>query len=116
MDKIAVIIYESVEKDVSRVYRALKVASEFNQAGDDVVLLFDGSGVKSLAEMANVQSSMHTLLESLRSNIRGACAYCARAHEVEKILIGQGYAMISEAFGEISLRGLIQERRTILNF
>ena len=59
--KIAVVIYEPLDSDTSRVYRGLKTALEFKDAGDDIVVVFDGSGVKSLAAISDPKHKMNPL-------------------------------------------------------
>jgi len=48
-NKVAIFIYESLDGDKARAYRGLKTAAEFVQAGDDVAIVFDGSGVEPWA-------------------------------------------------------------------
>lgn len=115
-NKIAVVIYEPASGDLSRVFRGLRVASEFKNAGDDVAIVFDGSGVESLAELSSTDHKLNALLESLRDNVRGACAYCAGAHGAKRTIEEAGYALKGDADGEVSIRELALEGRQILNF
>jgi intracellular sulfur oxidation DsrE/DsrF family protein len=80
--KIAVVIYEPIGSDTSRVYRGLKTALEFKDAGDDIVVVFDGSGVESLAAISDPKHKMNPLAVALHDNIRGACAFCVASHGV----------------------------------
>lgn len=115
-NKIAVVIYEPISGDMSRVYRGLKSAAEFKAAGDDVAVVFDGSGVESLAAVSDASHPMHPLIESLRDNVRGACAYCAGGHNVKDEIANAGWSLRSEANGEVSIRDLVGEGRQILNY
>ncbi|GAA1860012.1 DsrE family protein [Microbacterium koreense] len=115
-NKIAVVIYEPISGDMSRVYRGLKIAAEFATSGDDVAVVFDGSGVESLAALSDSTHPLHPLLESLRDNVRGACSYCAGSHKVAHVITGSGWSLRDEAGGEVSIRELALEGRQILNF
>lgn len=56
-NKVAIFVYESLAGDMSRAYRGLKTALEFVQAGDEVAVVFDGSGVETLAAIAILAAS-----------------------------------------------------------
>ncbi|GAA1945586.1 DsrE family protein [Microbacterium aquimaris] len=115
-NKIAVVIYEPISGDTARVYRGLKTAAEFKAAGDDVTVAFDGSGVETLAAISDANHPMNPLIESLRENVRGACAFCAGSHKVKDEIADSGWGLRDEAGGELSIRALAGEGRQILNF
>lgn len=115
-NKIAVVIYEPISGDMARVYRGLKTAAEFKAAGDDVTVVFDGSGVESLAAISEEGHPMNALIESLRDDVRGACSYCAGAHKVKDDISAAGWGLRDEAGGELSIRALAAEGRQILNY
>ena len=114
--KIAVVIYEAIDSDSSRVYRGLRTALEFKDAGDDVVVVFDGSGVKSLAAISDPKHKMNPLAVALRDNIRGACAFCVASHGVTDAIEAGGWPLLTEYKGEASIRSLVVEGYQILNF
>ncbi len=47
MSKVAIIIFADSEShaDLGRMSNAISIANEFNEAGDQAILLFDGAGV-----------------------------------------------------------------------
>ena len=53
-------------------------AVEFLDAGDDVSVLYDGSGVDTLAAASDPDHQLHGLVKKLRPVARGACS--ARRH------------------------------------
>jgi hypothetical protein len=114
--KIAVVIYEPIGSDTSRVYRALKTALEFKDAGDDVVVVFDGSGVESLAAITDPTHKMNPLAVALHDNIRGACAFCVASHGVTDAVKAGGWPLLAQYKGEASIRSLVVEGYQILNF
>ncbi|MGZ0712502.1 DsrE family protein (plasmid) [Coraliomargarita sp. W4R53] len=115
-NKIAVVIYEPVSGDMSRVYRGLKTAVEFKKAGDDVVVVFDGSGVESLAALSDASHPLNPILVALKDNVRGACAHCSKSHNVKDVLDGAGWTLLDQAAGEASIRDLVNEGRQVLNY
>ena len=114
--KIAVIIYEPIDSDASRVYRGLKTALEFKQAGDDVVVVFDGSGVESLAAITAANHKMNPLVVALKDNIRGACGFCVTSHGVSDAVALGGWDLLTDYKGEASVRNLVVEGYQILTF
>lgn len=115
-NKIAVVIYEPLPGDTSRVYRGLKTAAEFADAGDDVVVLFDGAGVEALAAVSDSSNPMNPLLEGLRASVIGGCKFCAISHKVRDQIEAAGWALLADNAGEASIRSLANEGRQILNF
>ena len=114
--KIAVVIYEPIDSDTARVYRGLKTALEFQEAGDDVVVVFDGSGVMSLAAISDPKHKMNPLLVALRDNVRGACSFCVTSHGVTDAVEAGGWPLLTGYKGEASIRSLVVEGYQILNF
>ena len=105
-NKIAVVIYEPVPGDTSRVYRGLKTAAEFAAAGDDVVVLFDGAGVEALAAVSDPSSPMHALIGGIRPT----------SHKVRDRIEDAGWTLIDDNAGEASIRDLVNQGRQVLNF
>jgi hypothetical protein len=114
--KVAVVIYESIKTGDARAYRGLKTALELKEAGDDVTVLFDGSGVETLAAVSDPTNPMHALVEALRENTIGACSYCANAHKSTDAIAGAGWTLLTDNAGEASIRDLLVQGRTVLNF
>ncbi len=114
--KIAVVIYEPIGSDSARVYRGLKTALEFKQAGDDVVVVFDGSGVESLAAISDPKHKMNPLAFALQDNILGACGFCVASHGVTDPIETGGWPLLTDNKGEASIRKLVVEGYQILNF
>jgi hypothetical protein len=111
-----VFIYEPLTGDGARVYRGLRVALEFKKAGDDVRVVFDGSGVEALAGIAHPEDKRHSLLMELGNSVDGACGYCAVAHKVKDQIVGAGFALLNDDDGEVSVRNYVTEGYTVLNF
>ncbi len=85
-------------------------------AGDDVVVVYDGSGVDTLAAASAPEHPLHRLVEQLRPHTRGAWGYCARAHGVESDLVEHHWPLLSDYKGHASVRQLILDGYQILTF
>lgn len=114
--KVAIVIYESVSGDLSRAFRGLKTALEFVRAGDDVTVLFDGSGVETLAAISDPANSLHGFTKTLKANIQGACAFCATSHKVQDAIKAAGWPLLTDNNGEASYRKLLVDGYQVFNF
>lgn len=117
MHKIAIVIYSAIEgSGNSAVYRALMFAQELQRAGDDAVIVFDGSGSATAAALADPQHRMHKLFDSVRTQVRGVCRYCASSYGVLDGVQASGLELLGEDRGHASLRALLNEGRQIVTF
>jgi hypothetical protein len=114
--KIAIVVLEPVGGDLSRAYRGLKTALELVEAGDDVTVLFDGSGVETLAAVSAPDSPLNPVIRAIASSVRGACGFCARSHKVETAIRDAGWPLLEEYGEEASTRALLVEGYQVLTF
>lgn len=114
--KVAVVIYEPITSDMSKAYRGLKTALELVRAGDDVVVLFDGSGVETLAAISAADSPLQPVIRALSENVIGSCAFCAASHGVDVAIKEAGWPLLGDDNGEASVRSLLVQGYQILNF
>jgi hypothetical protein len=114
--KVAIVILEPVAGDLSRAYRGLKTALELVQAGDDVTVLFDGSGVETLAAVSASDSPLNPVLTAISASVRGACKFCAKSHKVEAAIRDAGWPLLDDYDGEASTRALLVEGYQVLTF
>ncbi len=84
MDKTLLIIYAGTEShaDMARVTNALTMAKEFDQAGIEVELAFDGAGVQWLEEFERGHD-LASLYEEVEHLVASACDFCADAFETD---------------------------------
>jgi len=115
-NKVAIFVYESLAGDMSRAYRGLKTALEFVQAGDEVAVVFDGSGVETLAAITDSGSKLNGVLQEIKSNVDGACSFCAGSHKVTEAIAAAGYNLLTDFQGEASVRKYVNDGYTILSF
>lgn len=114
--RVAVVIYEDSTKDLARAYRGLLTAQEFVEAGDDVTVVYDGSGVDTLAAAASPDHQLHRLVEKLRPVTLGACGFCSKAHGVVEKIEAGGWTLLGDYKGHASIRQLVGEGYQILTF
>ncbi len=114
--KVALFIYEPISGDASRVYRALRTAYEFISAGDEVAIVFDGSGTEALAEILRPGGSFHSQFLLVKNNIVGACKVCSKSHKVADPIAEAGIVLLDEFEGEASVRKYVASGYTILNY
>ena len=109
MGKVAVLIFADSEThaDMGRMSNALEIVKEFQDAGDETKLIFDGAGTTWVGKLANKDHSLHRLYESVRGNISGACSYCAKAFGVKEEVQKAGIPLLSDFEGHPSARKLI---------
>ena len=117
MNKIGVVIYSSLEgAGHSAVYRAMMFVDELLRAGDDVTLIFDGAGSKTLAAIMRPENDVHRAWKKAERALRGVCSYCAKSYGVRDELETVGIPMLADDKGHASLRALLQEGRQIVTF
>lgn len=113
--KTAIFIY-ATPADMARGYRALGTAQEFVEAGDEVAIVYDGTGVETLAAYTDDEHQLHKMYEGLKSHIDGACGFCAKSHGVKDTLEAAGIAMLSDHKGHASVRKYVADGYQLLIF
>jgi hypothetical protein len=78
--KAAILIHsdpKAGEEALGRVFNALAVAHDFKQKGDEVRILFLGTGTRWIAELANPGNPVHGLFELVEDKVEGVSCGCA---------------------------------------
>lgn len=114
--KVAIFVYEPIDGDSSRVYRALRTAHEFVSSGDEVAIVFDGSGTEALAEILRPGGKFHSQYQLIKDRVAGACKVCSKSHQVAQQIADAGIELLDEFDGEASVRKYVASGYTILNF
>lgn len=118
MEKIAVLVFADTQthESLGRVVNALETVKEFKMAGDDVKLYFDGTGTKWPTVLEQNDHIANSLYESVKDKISGACKFCAQAFEAENSLKKCKVDLIDEFEKHISVKKLVTDGYTIMNF
>lgn len=118
MPKAAAIVFADTgsPEGLGRVMNALTTAQEFKEAGDDVLVVFDGAGTKWIAELSRETHKYHQLFEDVRDVVAGACSYCAKAFGVNEAVEGAGVELLEDYKGHPSLRTLVSDGYAVVTF
>jgi len=109
------------EEALGRVFNGLAAAYDFKQAGDEVSVVFQGTGTRWIGELSKKDHAAHDLFEAVKDQVAGVSCGCAdvfgAAEEAEK----SGVDLIKEnpvpgTRGMASLRKFSAEGSTILTF
>ena len=109
------------EESLGRVFNALATTYDFKQRGDDVTLLFQGTGTRWIGELNKSDHPAHGLFEEVKDKVAGVSCGCADvfggSEEAEK----SGFELIKDnpvpgTSGLPSLRQLSSEGYSVLTF
>jgi hypothetical protein len=113
--KVALVFTDTLTgSGTSAIYRGLMAADELQRHGDDVVLVFDGAGAKTAAELADPAHRFHALFAAVRPSLRGVCEFCANSYGVLDAVKAYGLPLLDDDQGHASLRTLLNEGRQII--
>ncbi|MEM7728218.1 MAG: hypothetical protein AAF311_02975 [Pseudomonadota bacterium] len=117
MHKIAIVIYSDLDgAGLSANFRALSFAEELLAAGDEVKLIYDGGGAKSLSKILDPGHRLHRAWTKSRSALHGACRECAKAYKVADTLQGEGIPLLAGFKGHLAFRPLLDKGYQIVTF
>jgi hypothetical protein len=117
MNKVLVLVLADTETkgDLGRVVNAMQTVKEFQDAGDEVRLVFDGAATRWIGELGDPAHKYHAAFESVK-NRAGACSYCAAAFGVKTAVEKQAVALLDEFDGHPSLRQAVSDGYQVISF
>ncbi|MFC4541831.1 DsrE family protein [Halosolutus amylolyticus] len=117
MPDAAIVVLAGTEapSDLGRVVNALQVVKEFDEAGDDVQLIFDGAGTQWVGELEDEDHDYHALYATVADHAQ-VCDYCAGAYGVEDEVEASEAAPIDQFEGHPSVRSLVGDGYEIITF
>src|SRR5829696_334830 len=118
MTKAAIVVLADTEsmEGLGRVANALTAAKDFQEEGHEVTFIFDGAGTKWIGELSDPDHKYNGHFESVKDEIEGACAYCARAFGVKEEVQKSGVDLMGEFEGHPSLAKLVSEGYEVITF
>lgn len=118
MTKAAIVILADTEskEGLGRVANALTAAKEFKEEGHEATLVFDGAGTKWIGELSDQNHKYNRHFESVKDEIQGACAYCARAFGVKDEVQESGVELLGEFEGHPSLANFVTQGYQVITF
>ena len=118
MSKAAIVLLADTEtkEGLGRMSNALTSVREFKEEGQEVTLIFDGAGTKWIGELSNPDHKYNGHFESVKGDIQGACAYCARAFGVKDEVQQSGVELLGDFEGHPSLAKLVAQGYQVITF
>jgi hypothetical protein len=118
MVKLVVVVLADTEthEAAGRLVNALETSKELKEAGDEVVLVFDGAGTRWILELDNPENRRHKLWLSVKDRVAGACAFCASAFGVKEGVEKAGIKLLKDYENHPSLRSFLVEGYQVVTF
>ncbi len=125
MSKTAIVIYSDpkagTDEALGRLFNGLFLAYELKEKQQDVVLVFQGAGVRWASEVTKPSHPAHTLYNAVKDTVAGVCGGCADVFGATDDVKAAGAPLIHEkpipgASGIIDLSKYLDEGYRVLNF
>ncbi len=118
MAKAAIVVLADTEtkEGLGRVANALTSAKEFKEEDHEVTVVFDGAGTRWIGELSDPDHKYHGHFESVKGDVKGACAYCARAFGVKDEVQESGVELLGEFEGHPRLAKLVSQGYQVITF
>ena len=123
--KVSIVIFSDPkngsEEALGRVFNGLAAAYEFKQAGDDVTIIFQGTGIRWTGELMKKDHPAHELFEAVKDQVAGVSCGCADVFGSSEEATKSGFDLIKNnpvpgTTGMSSFRTLLTEGSTVLTF
>ena len=118
MTKIAIIILSDINttESLGKVSNAFMLASEAIENGDDLKIIFEGTGAKWIKVLEKKDHLLNPLYSEIKNNITGVCDYCSEVFGVKEEIEKAGLPLISEYKRHPSLRSLFVDGYNVITF
>jgi hypothetical protein len=118
MHKVTILILADSEShgDMGRITNALEIAKEFKEHDDEIKIVFDGAGTTWIGKLADPESKMNPLYESVKDKVMGACSFCAGAFGVKSKVEKAGVKLLDDYDGHPSVRALVEDGYQVMTF
>ncbi len=109
------------EEALGRVFNALAAAYDLKSKGDDVTVLFQGTGTRWIGKLNSREHPAHALFEEVKDKVAGVSCGCAEVFGATVEAERSGLELIKDnpvpgTAGLPSLQKLLAEGYTILTF
>jgi hypothetical protein len=117
-NKIAIIVLADTTTDegLGRVVNALAAAGEYSKAGDEVSIVFTGTGTKWPANLEKPDHPAHGLYEAAKLLVEGACGFCANAFGQTEAMKSYSIKLLADSGPFMSYRQYTEAGFQILIF
>jgi len=123
--KVSIVIFSDPktgsEEALGRVFNGLAAAYDFKHAGDDVSVVFQGTGARWISELNKKDHPAHALFESVKDRVAGVSCGCADVFGGSEDAQQSGFDLIKNnpipgTSGMSSFRKHVSEGSTVLTF
>lgn len=109
------------EESLGRLFNALAAAYDFKKAGNEVTIVFLGTGTRWPGVLQDPEHPAHKLFNELRDNVAGASCGCADVFGASEDVVASGFDLIKNSplpgtSGVASLSALSAEGYQLLTF
>ncbi len=109
------------EDALGRVFNGLAAAYDFKQNGDDVTVLFQGTGTRWVGELNKADHPAHSLFQEVKDRVAGVSCGCADVFGGTEDAQESGFDLLTEnavpgTTGLPSLARLTTEGYSVLTF
>lgn len=109
------------EEALGRVFNALAAAYDFKKNGDEVTILFQGTGTRWVAELTKAKHPANELFNAVKDHVAGVSCGCAAVFGATQDAQNAGFDLIKNnpvpgTPGLPSLRALARDGYTVLTF
>lgn len=123
--KTAIIIQSDpksgTDESLGRVFNALAAAYDFKQAGEDVIIQFQGAGTRWIADLSKKDHPAHELFQEVTDKVAGVSCGCADVFGGSDDAEQSGFDLIKDnpvpgTSGLASFVALQKEGRQVITF
>jgi len=109
------------EEALGRLFNGLATAYDFKHKGDEVSILFQGTGTRWAAEVIKEDHPAHQLYKAVEDKVAGVSCGCADVFGAREDAVKSGFDLITDnavpgTSGLPSLRKLTAEGYTVMVF
>jgi hypothetical protein len=117
MAKVAIVLLADVDTqgDKGRAFNALTTTRELEEAGDEVVLLFEGAGTRWVRELERDDGRFGEAFAQVKG-VAAACKHCATVFEVVDAVETSGVPLLDEYATHPSLKRLLDRGYQVITF
>ncbi|ELY93482.1 hypothetical protein C483_05943 [Natrialba hulunbeirensis JCM 10989] len=117
MARAAIIVLAGTEgpSNLGRVVNAMEATREFQEADDDVKLIFDGAGTQWIGELTDEDHTYHSLYQQV-TDVVSVCDYCVSAYDVDEAVDQSDAGRVDEFDGHPSIRSLVDDGYEVITF
>lgn len=118
MTKAAIVLLAGADShaDLGRATNALETVKQFQDAGDEARLVFDGAGVVWVPRVTDPDDDLHGLFSEVEGRVHGACQFCANAFGVRDELEASDIPLLDEKDRHPDIHRFVDEGYEIITF